>query len=363
MSDKQLSPHNELMPVSITEKVEMAKYLAQSDLMPGGLSSPAKVFVALQMGHELGLSPMIAINNIAVIKGRPSLSAGIMDAIVRNHPDFAGISISYGKDPISCTVVIKRRMGADIESIEGYFDMNDAKTAGLIKADSGWEKYPRRMVKARALSFAARDAFPDALAGMVTQEEAEHLPLEPRDVTPKGAPKEVKKDGNDTEIPIEDLTGTMTEEETEQIDAKMEKVVTYITENAKYITKSAVKFTTDKAREHCIRHFYRTGKEPTKYLDELHDKLREQVKTAKAAEKDTEAKKKAEAKASNTEEEVPRGNEGKLMDDIRAKAVSNKEAEKVEEAEFELIPGDDFDAGEGEEATAQNMGASELDIF
>lgn len=300
MSDKQLSPYSELMPVSLQEKVEMAKYLAQSGLMPGGLQTPAQVLVALQMGHELGLSPMISVNNVAVINGRPSLSSSIMDAIVMNRPDYAGRSIEYSGegDNRACTVTVRRKIGENVESFVGYFDMKMAKEAGLHSKDN-WKKYPDRMLKARASGYADRDAFPDALAGMLSQEEAESIPPEPRDVSPKKAPDSVKKGGFDTAIPVEELESMLSPDERAQIDEKMKHVEKYITDNRSFLTDEIVGFARDKARENCLRQFYRLGKEPTRYLEELIDKMREQVKAAKEKADDEKAKKAAE---SNTDE-------------------------------------------------------------
>ena len=325
MNDKQLSPYSELMPRSLQEKVEMAKYLAQSGLMPGGLQAPAQVLVALQMGHELGLSPMIAVNNIAVINGRPSLSSSIMDAIVMNRPDYAGRSIKFDGqgDTRSCTVIVRRKIGENVETFEGYFDMQMAKNAGLLGKDN-WKHYPDRMLKARASGYADRDGWPDALAGMLSQEEAEGLPPEPRDVTPKKAPDSVKKGGMDTLIPIEELEGMLSPDERKQVDEKMKHVEQYIAGNSGSLSEEIVQFAKTKARENCLRQFYRLGKEPTRYLEDLMNKMREQVKDAQAKETDAQKKKKAETRpAPETSEKI---------DDITAAA--NEGWEQAEDAEI-----------------------------
>lgn len=343
MSDRQLSPYSELMPSSLQEKVEMAKYLAQSDLMPGGLKTPAQVFVALQMGHELGLSPMVAVNNIAVINGRPSLSSAIMEAIARNHRDFAGIKItpSGEGEERTCKVEIKRKTGENIETFTGYYTLAMATEAGLYpgKKDN-WDKYPERMLKARASGYAARDAFPDALAGMISYDEAEEIQQEPRDVTPEKSPPEIKKDGDNRDIPIEDLSKMLSPEELEAIDTKMVKVQKYINDNMPHLKADTVKFIDEHARDTCIRHFYRTGTEPTAYLEEMMNRMRKQVDAAKAKEKDTKAK----AKIENGQQPTEGGIEKPLMDDVkRRKKV--EDAEVIEEEDTEVIE-EELDFGE-----------------
>lgn len=318
-----------LVPEAIDDKLQMAKMLAQSGLMPDGLRTPAQVFVALQMGAELGLSPMIAVNNIAVIKGRPTLSAAIMDAIARNHPAYRGMTITYNDSPLACTVIIRRAIGDNIEEFTGYFDWDEAAAAGLVGKDN-WRNYPKRMLKARAMSFAARDAFPDALAGMYSKEEYMDEPdlVEPRDVSPEKAPEEIKKDGAEVDIPIEQLEPMLSENEIKEIDEKLSAVNIYIDTNREFITDEAVAFTKDKARDMCIRRFYREGTAPTKYLDELHDKLREQVKTGEADKKDKEAVKNVPARSKPIE---TGGNELNLMKEVEGKIEKGKVSDAVVE--------------------------------
>lgn len=159
-----------LMPVTIQDKQLMANYLAKSGLMPKDLNTGEKVFVALQMGHELGLSPMIAVNNISVINGKPVLSADIQVAVVRKHPEFAGIKIE--DDGETCTVTVKRKASYGEESFIGSFSNKEAQEAQLTGKDN-WRKFPKRMRKHRATAYAIRDAFPDGLAGFYTREEME----------------------------------------------------------------------------------------------------------------------------------------------------------------------------------------------
>ena len=306
MNDKQISPYSELMPRSLQEKVEMAKYLAQSNLMPGGLKTPAQVLVALQMGHELGLSPMVAVNNIAVINGRPSLSSSIMDAIVMNRPDYAGRSIKFDGqgDTRSCTVTVRRKIGENVETYEGYFDMKMAKQAGLLEKDN-WKHYPDRMLKARASSYADRDAWPDALSGMMSSDEAESLAPEPRDVTPQKAPESVKKGGIDAMMPAEELEAMLSPDERAQIDEKMQHVEKLIADNEKYLTEEIVTFARGKSRGNCLRQYYRLGKEPTRYLEDLMNKMREQIAAAKEKEKDRQKQAGAENRAAPAGQETP----------------------------------------------------------
>ena len=59
----------------------------------------------------------------------------------------------------------------------GLWDQNPTVTKyGKTKAnDSPWYRYPKRMLKARALGFAWEDGGADALKGMMYREEAEDM--------------------------------------------------------------------------------------------------------------------------------------------------------------------------------------------
>jgi hypothetical protein len=56
------------------------------------------------------------------------------------------------------------------------FSMADAKRAGLAGKSGPWSQYPERMLALRARGFALRNAFADALRGLITAEEAQDYP-------------------------------------------------------------------------------------------------------------------------------------------------------------------------------------------
>lgn len=176
-------PMSGLMPVNYSDKFGLAKILSKSGLVPQSLDTPEKVFIALQMGHELGLSPMVAVSNITAINGRPTLSADLMLALCRKHPDFVGVKIEA--TAAGCTVVLNRRNAdGSVDSFTSTFSEEDAKRAGLLNKKGPWQEYRPRMYRARSLAFACRDAFSDVLAGLLSKEEAIDIaPEEPRNVT------------------------------------------------------------------------------------------------------------------------------------------------------------------------------------
>ena len=78
-----------LRPTNFSEAMRLANMIAKSDLAPKDYKGkPENCLLAVQMGAEVGLSPMQAIQNIAVIGGRPSVFGDAMLAICQASQDF-----------------------------------------------------------------------------------------------------------------------------------------------------------------------------------------------------------------------------------------------------------------------------------
>lgn len=163
-----------LAPKDLDEALRFADMLASSVLVPKDyVGKPGNCLVAIQWGMELGLQPMQAMQSIAVINGRPSLWGDAMLGLVKSHPEFEWIKEECDGNVATCT--IKRRGEPEVIQV---FTMEDAKRAGLTGKQGPWTQYPKRMLQMRARGFALRDAFPDALRGLISSEEARDLPTE-----------------------------------------------------------------------------------------------------------------------------------------------------------------------------------------
>jgi len=159
-----------------------ASYVAASGLAPKGIQTKEAIFVAVQMGLEVGLTPMAALQNIAVINGRPTLWGDAQLAVVRSTGDLEVFEEWYearGKrltrnpsefgDDTTAVCNVKR---AGYAAAETAFSVADAKAAQLWGKQGPWSQYPARMLRMRARSFALRDQFGDALRGFRSVEEA-----------------------------------------------------------------------------------------------------------------------------------------------------------------------------------------------
>ena len=165
-----------LEPKSLTEAMEFSEVLSKSGLVPDAYrGKPANVLVAIQWGYEVGLPPMQALSNINVINGKATLWGDGLVAVCKKHPDYYGMKEWLEGDTAYCSV--KRKVKDTVEETVREFSLDDATKAGLMNK-MNWKGYPKRMLQQRARGFALRDAFPDAIKGIITTEEAIDFPDE-----------------------------------------------------------------------------------------------------------------------------------------------------------------------------------------
>ena len=177
-------------PATVTEAIQFSEMLANSNMVPKQyMGKPQDIMVCIQWGMEMGLAPMQALQNIAVINGKPSVYGDAMMALVQASPVCEGVeeSIEDEGTPNPVAVCVARRKGRAPVTVR--FSVEDAKRAGLWGKQGPWQAYPKRMLQMRARGFALRDAYPDVLKGLISVEEAQDYPEEtkrpPKDITPR----------------------------------------------------------------------------------------------------------------------------------------------------------------------------------
>jgi len=170
----------------------LADMMAKSTIVPKDyIDKPGNCFIAMQWGFELGLPVLQAMQNIAIINGRPTLWGDAVLAIVRAAVDAAGnkilegISETLDEPTMTATCSVKRR-GASKPCVR-TFSLAEATKAGLIAKGGVWAAYPKRMLQMRARSWALRDEFTDVLRGMPIAEEVLDYVDREKDVTPPPA--------------------------------------------------------------------------------------------------------------------------------------------------------------------------------
>ncbi len=179
----------DLSPQTFEQALTFSNYLAESDLVPKDFKGkPGNCLIAMQWGAELGLKPLQALSNIAVINGRAALWGDAVIALVRSSPLCEYVQESDDGHTATCRV---KRRGEQEQVVT--FSMDDAQAAGLKGKQGPWSQYPKRMRQMRARAFALRDVFPDVLRGMPVAEEVFDTPTnvinpETGEITPKAEP-------------------------------------------------------------------------------------------------------------------------------------------------------------------------------
>lgn len=142
-------------------KLVWAKQLAGSNLLPDSYkNNPANILYAVELGDALGIPRITAINQVHVIKGKPSASANLISALVRR----AGHRLRVVANDKEATATIVRCDDKDFE-FKAKWDLDRAQKAGLMSNDT-WKKFPAAMLKARAITEVARMACEEALSGV-----------------------------------------------------------------------------------------------------------------------------------------------------------------------------------------------------
>ena len=192
-------------PRTLSEAIKFGELVSKSGMCPKDyIGKPEAIVVAIQMGMEVGLQPLQALQSIAVINGKPALYGDAALALVKTHPEFEWIKeddLAAITKNAYAVCIIKRRNQPEVKMT---FSMEDAKKASLQGKAGPWSSYPSRMLQMRARGFAIRDAFPDALKGIITAEEAMDMP-----VTIEGGPlveqsKPAEADPNELPISIQE---------------------------------------------------------------------------------------------------------------------------------------------------------------
>ena len=208
---------------SWSDALSAAEMIAKTNLCPPNYRNKKEdIIVAWAMGTELGMKPMQSLQHIAVINGKPCLYGDGLLALVKNDPRCLGVQETTegeGDDYTAVCSVKRKYDDKNIETTVCKFSIKDAKRAKLFNRPV-WQSYPQRMLQMRARGFALRNAFPDALSGFISQEEAEDYPTQAKTVNNLNdlKPKEIKQDDVKKAVGHEAIATKSKEAETSKVE-------------------------------------------------------------------------------------------------------------------------------------------------
>jgi hypothetical protein len=155
-----------LAPDELAALVAYAERLAAAELLPPALrKKPANVLLVLEYGRALGLPPAAAIQQVAVVDGRPQISATLAATLARR----AGHRLRVTADDDHAVAQLVRHDDPD-HTFEVAWDVARAERAGLA-GRGAWKQYPRQMLTARATLEVVRVGAPEVLVGLHGVEE------------------------------------------------------------------------------------------------------------------------------------------------------------------------------------------------
>ena len=184
-----------------------AKGLANSDLVPKAFAgNVANCLIALNLSKRIGCDPLMAMQQMAVIHGKPSWSATFLIACINKCGRFASLQFRIEGEGMkrSCTAHAVELATGDV--VEGPpVSIQMAHDEGwATKSGSKWKTMPDLMLRYRAAAFFARTIAPEVAMGLYCEDElrdveavssgrtavsAQEALEQARDVTPEPEPE------------------------------------------------------------------------------------------------------------------------------------------------------------------------------
>lgn len=160
---------------------KLAKVISTADIIPDNYKNkPADCAIAVDMADRMGVSPMMVMQNLYVVKGKPSWSGQACKALIEGCGKFKPGSVrpvyigDKGTDGRGCYLAaVWADTGDKVEGPEVTIKM--AKAEGWLGKNPKWTNMPELMLAYRASAFFARVYCPEVLMGVHVEGEAEDI--------------------------------------------------------------------------------------------------------------------------------------------------------------------------------------------
>jgi hypothetical protein len=155
-----VTTNNAASTVQWDQELRGAQNLMRSGLVPADIRTPEAAMFIILTGRDLGMSPVQSLRSIRVIKGKVEVAA---DAQLGKFHSAGGRSrfVTLTNDTAKLELSAPWLTAPHLES----FTLDDAKTAGLAGGDS-WRRYPKAMLRSRAITAGLKSVGFDACAGI-----------------------------------------------------------------------------------------------------------------------------------------------------------------------------------------------------
>lgn len=160
---------------SFRESYKLASVFAKSSLVPQQYQGKTEdCAIAVDMAERMGVTPLMVMQNLYVVKGKPSWSGQACISFIKAkygeaEPVYTG---ERGTDSRGCYVRAVKPDGEVIEGTEVTIRM--AKAEGWT-ANKKWVNMPELMLAYRAAAFFARVYCPEILMGVAVEGEVDDM--------------------------------------------------------------------------------------------------------------------------------------------------------------------------------------------
>ena len=158
----------------------IADRYANSSMVPDTYKGkPDNCFVAVELASRMDVSPVLVMQNLYIVQGKPSWAGQACKALIDGCGKFRDsdyvLTGNRGDDSWGCYLqAVRVSTGKLVKGTEVTIQM--AKDEGWYsKNGSKWKTMPEQMLKYRAAAFFARTECPEALMGFQTAEEVEDV--------------------------------------------------------------------------------------------------------------------------------------------------------------------------------------------
>lgn len=160
----------------------VAKMLASSSLIPKDYQGNIQnTMIALEIANRIGASPLMVMQNLYIVHGKPSWSSSFIIAAINSSKKFSPLRFEITGEGLDKGCVAWALENGTNERLESpKVTMAMAKAEGWsTKTGSKWVTMPDLMLRYRAASFFGRLYAPQILMGMHTVEEIVDIKAEP----------------------------------------------------------------------------------------------------------------------------------------------------------------------------------------
>ena len=162
------------------EIFDIGKMFASSTLVPQAYQGkPMDCTIAVDMANRMGVSPMMVMQNLYVVQGKPQWSGQACMSLINASGKYRNARPVYfgekGTDDRGCRIeAVCIDTGEIISGTDITIKM--AKDEGWYgKAGSKWKTMPEQMLAYRAAAFFARIYIPNSLMGVYVEGELEDI--------------------------------------------------------------------------------------------------------------------------------------------------------------------------------------------